>query len=183
MLISQKEEAVYFNCQSSFFLAGPQEAFSWWRAYVKMSATIVGRRRKILKLHWIKRPKTVPQKSKFGPENKLFKISYQEFINFRFSVRKSQSQQKLAKKVTHFTIQFQSKNLIYFTKLNIVKKIFSRNTTKNLSLQFFQQTCFWLVSEKTFSLCNFQTPKNCILEGFGKQICSRDVESIYLVGC
>ena len=32
-------------------------------------------------------------------------------LNFRFSSRKSQSQKKLAKKITHFTIQFLSKNL------------------------------------------------------------------------
>ena len=41
------------------------------------------------------------------------------FLNFRFSGRKSQSQQKLAEKVTCFTIQFHSKNLTCFTNLNI----------------------------------------------------------------
>ena len=41
------------------------------------------------------------------------------FFNFRFSSRKSQSQQKLAKKITHFTIQFCSKNLIYLMNLNL----------------------------------------------------------------
>ena len=39
---------------------------------VKMPATMVVRRRKNLKLHWIKRPKAVPPKTKFVPENKLF---------------------------------------------------------------------------------------------------------------
>ena len=34
-----------------------------------MSATMVGRRQEILKLDWLKRPKTV-LKNKFGPENK-----------------------------------------------------------------------------------------------------------------
>ena len=62
-----------------------------------MSATMVCQRRKELKLHWIKRTKTVPQKTKFGPENK-FKTSCSEFINFRFSGGKSQSQQKLEKR-------------------------------------------------------------------------------------
>ena len=33
--------------------------------------------------------------------------------NFRFSSRKSQSQQKLSKKITHFTIQFRSKTSFY----------------------------------------------------------------------
>ena len=71
----------------------------------------------------------VPQKTKFGPKYKWFEISYLQFLfwiyysaihcfyicsdvpmdiirvffNFRFSIRKSQSQQKLAKKITHFT--------------------------------------------------------------------------------
>ena len=40
------------------------------------------------------------------------------FFNFRFSSRKSQSQQKVAKKNTHFTIQLGSKNLTHFTSLN-----------------------------------------------------------------
>ena len=34
---------------------------------VGMSTTMVGRRQKISKIHWLKRPK------KFGPENKLLK--------------------------------------------------------------------------------------------------------------
>ena len=40
------------------------------------------------------------------------------FLNFGFSSRKSQSQQKLAKKITHFIIQFCSKNLTHFANLN-----------------------------------------------------------------
>ena len=90
------------------------------------------------KKRWLKRPKAVPQKTKFGPKYKLFKISYlklffwkyffehktfyirphvplqhyqSSFFNLRFFSRKSQSQQKLPKKITHFTIQFRSKNL------------------------------------------------------------------------
>ena len=40
------------------------------------------------------------------------------FFNFGFSSRKSQSQQKLAKKITHFTIKFCSKNFTHFANLN-----------------------------------------------------------------
>ena len=40
------------------------------------------------------------------------------FFNFRFSCRKSQSQQKLAKKIKHFTIQCHGKNLTHVTNLN-----------------------------------------------------------------
>ena len=39
------------------------------------------------------------------------------FFNFRFSTKNSQSQQKLAKKMTHLTIHFRSKNLAHFTNL------------------------------------------------------------------
>ena len=47
-------------------------------------------------------------------------ISSEFFFNFRFSSRKSQSQQKLAKNITHFTIQFCSKNLTHSKKLNLL---------------------------------------------------------------
>ena len=40
------------------------------------------------------------------------------FLIFRFPSRKSQSQQKLTKKITHFTLEFHSKNLTHFTNLN-----------------------------------------------------------------
>ena len=64
---------------------------------MKMSATMVDQRRKISKLYWIKCHKTVTQKKKFGAENNWLKTSYLQFIaiNFRFSGRKSQSQQQL----------------------------------------------------------------------------------------
>ena len=40
------------------------------------------------------------------------------FFDFRFSGRKSQSQQKLSIKITYFAIQFRSKHLTLFTNLN-----------------------------------------------------------------
>ena len=128
-----------------------------------MLATMVGRRQKIYKKHWLKRPKAVP-KTKFGPKYKWFKISYLElffwkyyyghatllysstrssghhqsfFLIFRLSSRKSQSQQKLAKKITHFTIQFRSKNLTHFTNLN------SLDIENNMLPQHSQKP-FWL---------------------------------------
>ena len=110
-----------------------------------MWATKVGPTTKNLKkCHLLKRPKAVPYKTKLGPKYKWFKILYcysflenivniisgnffifstrssghqqRVFFNFRFSSRKSQSQQKLTKKVTYFTIQFHSNNLTHFTK-------------------------------------------------------------------
>ena len=62
-----------------------------------------------------------------------------EFLfNFRFSIRKSQSQQKLGKKIAHFRIQFRSKNITHFTNLDslTLKTICSCNTPKSLSDMF-----------------------------------------------
>ena len=69
------------------------------------------------------------------------------FLIFRFSSRKSQSQQKLAKKITHFTIQFCSRNVTNFTNINSLdidnnmlpqhsQKPFSlyRNSSKHVSV-------------------------------------------------
>ena len=99
---------------------------------------------KYICIYWLKHPKSVPQKTNFGPKYKWFKISnlyfffwkyffgltlfynrlhmpvdiIRVFFNSRFCSRKYQSQQKLTKKITHFTIQFLSKNLTHFTNLN-----------------------------------------------------------------
>ena len=89
------------------------------------------------------------------------------FFNFRFFSSKSQSQQKLTKKITHFTIQFCSKNLTHFT--NLYSLDIENNMLLLLTLQIFQQTSFCLVSEKAFALHHFLTPKNCILEALWMQ--------------
>ena len=52
-------------------------------------------------------------------------------LNFRFSSRKSQSQQNLAKKISHFTIKFRSTILRTSTHLTL-KIISSRSTVKSL---------------------------------------------------
>ena len=87
----------------------------------------------------LKHLKAVPQKTKLGPKYKWFKISHLEFFfwkyyygyttflylssrcsvfNSTFSNRKSQDQQKLAKKITHFTTEFRLKILTHLTNLN-----------------------------------------------------------------
>ena len=91
------------------------------------------------------------------------------FFEFRFSSRKSQSHQKLAKMISRFTIQFRSKNLIHFTNLKspvIENTICSQNTVKNLShFADFQAIMFLFVVRKMiFALYPFLMPKNCILE-------------------
>ena len=60
------------------------------------------------------------------------------FFNFRFSSRTSQNQQKLAKKITHFTIQSHLKNLINFMNLNdIENNLLPQHSQKSFSLYKF----------------------------------------------
>ena len=64
---------------------------------------------------------------------------------------------QLPKKITRFTIQFHLKIFIRFAKLssfNIVKTN-SLEHNQNRVLYVFQQTCLWLMSEKTFLLHHF----------------------------
>ena len=78
------------------------------------------------------------------------------FFNFRFSSRKSQSQQKLAKKITHFTIQFCSKNLSHFTNLNsldIENNILSQHSQNLFDFINFQQICFWFLFGVRKNIC------------------------------
>ena len=71
-----------------------------------MSATtMVGRRRKIKKNHWLKRHNAVPPKKRNLDQHTNFYIRphvpvdiIRDLFNFRFSNRKSQNQEKLAKK-------------------------------------------------------------------------------------
>ena len=103
-----------------------------------MLATMVTLRRKIKREHWLKHPsKAVPQKTKFGPKYKWFKISYLElfywkyyfwhttflyqskfFFLFQISQKKVQSQQILLIKITYFVIHLCSKHLTHFMNLN-----------------------------------------------------------------
>ena len=130
--------------------------------------------KKLKKKHWLKRSKTVPLKSeisakinnsKFYIWNSFFENIFlgiqlfyirphvpvdiiRVFFYFRFSNRKSQSQQKLAKKITHCTIQLHAKNLTYFMNPNSVdieSNMPPQRSQKPLTLQLFQQTCFCLV--------------------------------------
>ena len=62
------------------------------------------------------------------------------FFDFRFSSRKSQSDQRLVKKTTHITIQFRSKNFTQFTNLNsldIENNILMKHSQKLFSLDRF----------------------------------------------
>ena len=82
-------------------------------------------------------------------------------INFRFPCRKSQSQQKLAKKITHFSMHFRSKKAHLFYGPQLTYRKYTSAPKPKI--------CLWLVSEKTFALHHFLKPKNCFIwwEGGG----------------
>ena len=115
--------------------------------WVKMSATMVGQRQKIQKKNTSKFKISYLElffwKYYYGHATLLYSSTRSNghhqsfFLIFRFSSRKSQSQQKLAKKITHFTIQFRSKCLTHFTNLN------SLDIENNMLPQHIQKP-FWL---------------------------------------
>ena len=96
------------------------------------------------------------------------------FFDFRFSRRKSQSQQKLLIKTTYFAIQVCSKHLTHSMNLNtldIENNMLSKHCQKFFSLyKFFRKYVSVWCQKKTFALHHFLTPKNCILEALWKQI-------------
>ena len=99
---------------------------------------------KNLKLYWLKCHKQ--SQKKIATRKKIIQTSCLEFIslpiNFRFSGTKSQSQQKLAKRITHFPIQFRSINLIHFVNLNSLNKKHTPATQpKNLICFIYLMRC------------------------------------------
>ena len=91
----------------------------------KNAATMDGRRQKTVKLHWLKRPKTVIKKKGLYQKKKIIQNL---IFGVYLSVLDFRSQQKVAKEITHFTIQFHSKSLTHFTNIN------SESTLKLMSL-------------------------------------------------
>ena len=98
-------------------------------------------------------------------------------FNFRFSSTKSQNQQKLAKKITHFTnltIRFCSKNLTHFTNLNalnIAKIILPQHSQQPESLY---QCCR---KKKHFSGSCQKKHFHCTISGCPKTTFSKHLES------
>ena len=96
------------------------------------------------------------------------------FLIFYFSSRKSQSQQRLVKKITHFTIQFRSKNLTHFTNLNsldIENDTLSQHSQKLSHFTNFPANQFYKFYKFSVYFCIYP------LENFS----SRDVVRSYLV--
>ena len=107
------------------------------------------------------------------------------FLDFRFSSRKSLSQQKLAKKVTHFTIQFCSKDLTHFTNfgaLDIENDMLPKHSQKPFP--------FYNFSSKKYLHCTISgRPRNAFLKHFESKCLSVfciflyiSVRKFYLVG-
>ena len=92
------------------------------------------------------------------------------FVNFRFSSRNSQSQQKLAKKVTHFIKQFCSKSLTHFTNFNsphIENNILPQHSPKPLWLyKFSSQNAFGWCQKKHLRCTIFLCTINAFLKHF-----------------
>ena len=154
---------------------------------------MVGRWQKNLKKHWLKPPKAVTWKTKLGSKYKWFKnlifgilflkilfwaykvfifvqtfhwMSSDFFFNFRFSSRKSQSQQKLAKKITHFTIEFCSKSLTHVThlsSLDIENNMLSQHSRKPFWLYKFSASLFLFGVRKNICTPPFLDAIHCCL--------------------
>ena len=118
-------------------------------------------------------------------------------LNFGFSSRTSQSQQRTAKAITHFTIQIHAKNLDHFTKLNslnIGKNILPQHSQEPYSLHRFSSkhvfdcsqkkiicTIPFLDVQKQHSWKTWKANVFIFLYITVRKLCSRDVGSFYLV--
>ena len=79
--------------------------------------------------------------------------SLEFFLDCRFSSRKSQSPQKLTKKITHFWIQLNSKHLTYFMNLNsldIENNMLLKHNQKPFSLYKFSSKHVSVWCQKKF---------------------------------
>ena len=124
-----------------------------------MSATMVERHQKILKKHWLKRPKAVPQ---------IFVIPFLKILFPHVTVgiiRVFFIPEFVAENLKANKIQWKRSHSFYYSFAQ--KIISSQNISKNiLSLQIFQQACFCLVPEKTFALHHFLTSRTTFLNHF-----------------
>ena len=92
-------------------------------------------------------------------------------LNFRFSSRNSQSQQKLVKKINHFTIHFHSISLTYFTNLNslnILKNIFPQHSEKTTHFTNFLAQMFLVGARKNIWTAPFLDAQRFHFRGTGK---------------
>ena len=104
------------------------------------------------------------------------------FFNFRFFNRNSQSQKKLAKKITYFTISFRSKNFTYFKKFNsfdLEKNMAKQTQHSQIPFSIYKfYGKVWLVSEKNIWIAPiFRRPRTAFSKHYeSKCLCV----SVYL---
>ena len=92
---------VYQNASQKYGQFRPVESFVMVGSLVKMSATMVGWRGKILKFYWLKCPKTVP-KIELRTRKWMIKTLFGVYLLIS---------DFLVESLTHFAIQFHSKSL------------------------------------------------------------------------
>ena len=105
-----------------------------------------GRRQKTVKLHWLKRPKTVIKKKSLYQKNRSSKTSYSEFI-CQFQIFEANKKQQKKSLILQYS-STQKASLILRTSTvsqhqNVnIKKVTSVTQPKSLlTLQISQQTC------------------------------------------
>ena len=95
------------------------------------------------------------------------------FFDFRFSRRKSQSQQKLLIKITYFAIQVRSKHLTHFTNVNSLdneNNMLPKHCQKSFSLYkcFRKHVSVWCQKKHLHCTISWH-PKTAFLKHFGSK--------------
>ena len=163
--------------------------------WVTMLATVAGRQRKILNyIGWnaLKQPQKTNLEQKIDDSKpNIWVLSF----NFKFSRRKSQSQQILAKKITHFTIQFRSKHLTHLTNLNSLNIVkitkakkpysFYKFSSKHVSGCSQKKLLHWTISRRSRTTFSKYLENKCLYIPVylppWQNFYYRDVGSFYLV--
>ena len=161
-----------YHCLRKLFYGGRRE---WWGLSKIVGHHAWSTKKKNLKLHQLGCPKTL-KKTRNLDQKKMI-----QNLKFGIYLLTSDCHQKQAKKITHFTIQFRSKNLTHFTNLNslnIIRNILMQHSQKPYLLKNICIAAFL----DTQKLPSQSTWKANVCKCSSKNFCSRDVTSIYLVG-
>ena len=180
------------------------------RVGVKMSATMVGRRRKIKKKQWLKHPKAVPKfffQNSGIPFLKILFRAYNVFIfvqtfqwtsseifflisEFLAESLKTNKKKNYQKRSHIIQNSFAKKNLTHFTNLNsldIENDILPKHSQKPFWLHkcsckhvYLDYTISW--RPRTVFLKYFESKSLYISNLLKKKNCFRDVVRVYLVG-
>ena len=135
--------------------------------------------------YWLKRPKRSPPKNEFWTKTQMIQnlifviLIFENIISgiqtfysrlhlTKDIIRKSQSQQKLTTKITHFKIPFRSKNLTHFTNLNsidIENNKLPKLNQKRFSLYTFCSKHISVLCQKNYLHCTISwCPRTAFLK-------------------